>query len=63
MAHLPWGDVREAPTTEQSFLAGETESVFEITYWDTRNVIHHGFGNASHLKSMLIFGGKIEVRQ
>ncbi|MGB3861868.1 MAG: hypothetical protein WA915_07265, partial [Candidatus Aminicenantaceae bacterium] len=33
MVHLPWGDVREAPTTERSFLAGETERnfVFEIT--------------------------------
>jgi hypothetical protein len=29
------------------FLAGETESVFEITNWSTQNVIHHGFGNAS----------------
>ena len=32
----PWGDVREVPTTERSFLAGETESVFVITNWDTR---------------------------
>ena len=29
MVHLPWGDVREAPTIERSFHAGETESVFE----------------------------------
>jgi len=47
MAHLPEGDVREAPTSERSFLAGETERVFEITNWNTRNVIHHGFGDAS----------------
>jgi hypothetical protein len=32
----PVGDVREAPTTERSFLAGETESVLAITNWDTR---------------------------
>jgi len=32
----PVGDVREAPTTERSFLAGETESVFAITDWETR---------------------------
>ncbi len=23
------------------FLAGETESVFEITNWSTQNVVHH----------------------
>jgi len=46
MGHLPWGDVREAPTTERSFLAGETERVFEITNWNTRNVMHHDFGDA-----------------
>jgi len=27
----PVGDVRKAPTTERSFLAGETERVFAIT--------------------------------
>ncbi len=43
MVHLLRGDVREAPTSERSFLAGETESVFEITDWSTRNVDHHGF--------------------
>ncbi|MGB3863294.1 MAG: hypothetical protein WA915_14535 [Candidatus Aminicenantaceae bacterium] len=34
----PEGDVREAPTTERSFLAGETERnfVFAITDWDSR---------------------------
>ena len=36
-----WGK----PGAERSFLAGETESVFEITNWNTRNVIHHGFGD------------------
>jgi hypothetical protein len=37
LVHLPREDVREAPTTKQSFLAGETERdfVFEITNWDT----------------------------
>jgi len=30
MVHLPMGDVREAPTSERSFLAGETERVFDI---------------------------------
>ena len=30
MGHLPEGDVREAPTSERSFLAGETERVFDI---------------------------------
>ncbi len=35
------------PGTERSFLAGETESVFEITNWSTRNVIHCGFGDVS----------------
>jgi hypothetical protein len=29
MVHLSLGDVREVPTSEQSFLAGETERVFE----------------------------------
>jgi hypothetical protein len=33
-SHL--GDVREAPTSDGSFLAGETECVFAITNWDTR---------------------------
>jgi hypothetical protein len=45
MVHLLRGDVRKAPMTERSFLAGETEHVFEITNWNTRNVIHHGFGD------------------
>jgi hypothetical protein len=58
MAHLPRGDVREAPTTERSFLAGETESVFEITNWNTRNVTHHGFGEASY---MLLIAMVIEL--
>ncbi len=35
------------------FLAGETESVFEITNWSTRNVIHHGFGDASLMLELL----------
>jgi hypothetical protein len=39
MVHLPEGDVREAPTIERSFLAGETERVFEITNWNIQNVI------------------------
>jgi hypothetical protein len=49
MVYLSEGDVREAPTSERSFLAGETERnfVFEITNWNTRNFIHHGFGDAS----------------
>jgi hypothetical protein len=46
MEHLPLGDVREASTIERSFLAGETESVFEITNWNFRIIIHHGFGDA-----------------
>ena len=29
MGHLPKGGVREAPTSERSFLAGETERVLE----------------------------------
>ncbi len=29
MEHLPLGDVREAPTIERSFHAGETARVFE----------------------------------
>jgi hypothetical protein len=29
------------------FHAGETESVFVITNWSTRIVIHHGFGDTS----------------
>jgi hypothetical protein len=29
MRHLLKGEVREAPTSERSFLAGETERVFE----------------------------------
>jgi hypothetical protein len=29
MGHLLEGDVREAPTSERSFLAGETERVFK----------------------------------
>ena len=29
MVHLPQGDVREAPMTERSVLAGETKRVFE----------------------------------
>ncbi len=45
--HLPVGDVREASTIERSFLAGETESVFEITNWSTRNTCHHDIKNAS----------------
>ncbi len=39
--------VREAPMSERSFLAGETESVFEITNWNTQNVIHYGYRDAS----------------
>ena len=30
MAHLLEGDVREAPTSERSFLAGETETEFRF---------------------------------
>ena len=43
MVHLPRGDVREAPTSERSFLAGETERVFAITNWDTRISFITGF--------------------
>jgi hypothetical protein len=41
MVHLPYGDVREAPTSERSFIAGEaeTEFRFEITNWDTRTAV------------------------
>ncbi len=39
--------MRGEPATEQSFLAGETESVFEITNWNTQNVIHHVLGMLS----------------
>jgi hypothetical protein len=34
MVHLREGDMREAPTSERSFLAGETESVFDIILSD-----------------------------
>jgi hypothetical protein len=37
MGHLPKGDVRESPTSERSFLAGETERVFEAYDLITRN--------------------------
>jgi len=36
MVYLPEGDMREAPTSELNFLAGETERVFQVTNWDTR---------------------------
>jgi hypothetical protein len=49
MRHLPQGDVREAPAIERSFLAGETERVFEITNWKSRDDINHGFGDDSSL--------------
>jgi len=58
MAHLSEEDVREAPTTERSFLAGETESVFETTNWNSRNVIHQGFGDVSSIRLHLNIGGK-----
>jgi len=34
MVHLSRGDVREAPTSGRSFLAGETERVFDIIHSD-----------------------------
>jgi hypothetical protein len=46
MGHFPREDVREASTIERSFLAGETERVFAITNWNSRKVIHHGYGDA-----------------
>ncbi len=47
MGHLPKGGVREAPTSERSFLAGETERVCEPPIGSPGNAFHHGFGNAS----------------
>jgi hypothetical protein len=45
MEHLPEGEVREA-RNRAKFPAGETERIFEITNWNFRYVIHHGFGDA-----------------
>ncbi|MGB3861087.1 MAG: hypothetical protein WA915_03315 [Candidatus Aminicenantaceae bacterium] len=51
----PRGDVREAPTSERSFLAGETERVFDIINMIIQSTIHHGFGNASSSLGIVVF--------
>jgi hypothetical protein len=49
MVYLPRGDVSEAPTSERSFLAGETEAEFRFRNHQLGHldVIHHGIGDAS----------------
>jgi hypothetical protein len=51
MVHLPGGDVREAPLSERSFLAGKTETEFRFRNHPLghSDVIHHDFGDASPL--------------
>jgi hypothetical protein len=67
MVHLTGGDVKEVPTIERSFLAGETSRnfVFEITNWNFRIIIHHGFGDANpglpNLKKEFFFITIIEL--
>jgi len=46
MVHLPGGDVSEAPMSERSFLAEETEHVFEPSI-GTPDILHRKYGDAS----------------
>ena len=47
MEYLPREDVREAPTIELSFLAGETERVFEPPIGTLEISFIRGFGSDS----------------